>query len=86
MLKLGVDGVLNAFVVAVEVVELVPNLIQVAQVRWIALALGHQIRFVALDHRPQAFRARAIARKLLIISYRRPCGLHIASFRFRAIS
>src|SRR5512146_2553542 len=31
MLKVGVDGVLNASVVAVEVVELVANLIQVAQ-------------------------------------------------------
>ena len=81
MLEIGADCVLNVIVVTVEVMELIANLVHAAQIRWTALALGHQVVFVALDHRAQTFRARAIARKRLIANYRGPRGLHKLTIR-----
>jgi hypothetical protein len=50
-LEIRLDGVLNPFIVAVEVVKLIAYLIQAAQIGGYALALRHQVSLVAFDHR-----------------------------------
>jgi hypothetical protein len=73
---IGRYSILNAFVVALEVVQLVPYLIDQLHVGGMFLACCHQIRFMTFNHPQQLLGSLLVADKLLVARYRWLCRFH----------
>jgi hypothetical protein len=76
LVAIGFYGVLNALVIAVEMMQLIPYLVNQLHVCGRLLAFGHQVAFMALDHMPQLFGSLLVASKLLVARNRWLCRFH----------
>jgi len=74
-----INSVLNALVIAIEMMEMVPDVIEALQVNGCPLSLCQQLLLVVVDHTAQLLGPRAVPGQLLIIRDRWLSCLHSAS-------